>query len=136
MSKIIETRTATLWLDDALGIIMFDGLDGSEQDARDAADNIAAVRELSKHLKRPLLCDITSVKWVDSRAIAVYRSKETAGAYSAIALVTASTISRTLGNVFLALRGSGGIPTRIFASRPDAIAWLQRLPTPAGSGDP
>jgi hypothetical protein len=119
----ITTRTATTWLDDD-GILRSVNVPGCEQTLEDALANYEATRQVSLGISRPLLVDASHVKSVSREARNVYSRPENVELTVALALLTGSPVSRVIGNFFIGLNRTA-MPTRVFNSEPDAIAWLR-----------
>lgn len=116
------TKTGTTWMDHELGILRFEYAPGSVCKLPDAKENIKHQLEVSGGKTVPILVDVTKAKEVDGESRAYYASIKT---FSAMALVIASPIGRVIGNIFFAVYGTRGLPTKLFTSEADAIQWLK-----------
>jgi hypothetical protein len=118
----VFTRTQRLWLDGG-GLLHAECLPGAEQTQADAEECIASLWEIAGR-RRPILVDLRRLKTMDRGARTYYAGPETARVESAAALLCASPLTRAIGNFFMGLN-KPLIPTRLFTSEPEAIAWLQ-----------
>lgn len=118
----VTTRTGVTWMDEELQMLRFVYAPGSECSLADAVENVDAQVRLAGGKVRPLLCDITKCKSISKEARNHYGESK---AFSALALVGGSPIGNIIGNVFLAVYGSGSLPTRLFRAEADAVQWLK-----------
>jgi hypothetical protein len=119
----ITMRTARLWLDDD-DIMRCDCFPGIEQTLADAEQVMAAFWGLAGQRRVPALVDIRNVKSIERAARAHYSGPESARVHLAVALLVGSPLSRAIGNFFMGLN-KPLIPSRLFTSEPDALAWLR-----------
>jgi hypothetical protein len=119
--RSITTRTARIWIDDH-DIIHFDGLPGVETTKADVEEIMASTWEICGHRRLPALADVRRVKAVDRTARAHRSSPERVPL--AVALLVGSPLSRVIGNFFIGLNKTL-IPSRLFTSEPEALAWLR-----------
>ena len=84
------------------------------------------VQKISEYIDapHPVLADISVVPGID-RAARVYfaTSEENLALTKCVAFVTNQLVSRGIGDFFLGLNRPG-VPTKLFGSREQAIAWL------------
>jgi hypothetical protein len=109
---------------DGEGILHIESLPGTEQTRADAEEVVAALWEIGGRRRRPVLVDLRRIKSMDRAARSYYAGPETASTQTAAALLVGSPLSRAVGNFFLGLN-KPLIPTRLFTSEPEAIAWLR-----------
>jgi hypothetical protein len=100
---------------------------GSVTTAIEARENLAAIKKISEGKRYPFLCDITRCKSVDRAARAMYGSPESFAIYRATALLSKTPIGNIIGNFFLSLYSDEHVPTRLFTSEREAIAWLRQF---------
>jgi hypothetical protein len=124
----VTTRTAELWLDDS-GIVHIIQAAGSEQTADDAQENCAASERVGQGVRRAMLVDMSRVKSISREARTVYTRRQNADTVRALALVIGSPLSRMIGNFFIGLN-KAPMPTRLFTSTDDALAWLRAEQAP------
>jgi hypothetical protein len=89
----------------------------------DAREDIEAIRKLGKGKRLPVLVDIREVRSADRDARAYFGGAEAARVELAAAILVGSPLSRMIGNFYLTV-SAPLIPTRLFASYAEAIAWL------------
>ena len=121
----ITTRTAKIWLR-ADGIVQGVSLPKSYQTLEDAQVNAAALARVCLGEPRPWLIDIRLGQGVDRQA-RVYYSSEAVVRFTravAVALLIGSPVSRVVANFFISLNKML-IPTRLFTSEDQAVAWLK-----------
>jgi hypothetical protein len=107
-------------------MVRFDYDRGSVTTAAEARENLAAIKRLSEGVRYPFLCDITKCKSIDRAARAIYGSPESYEIYRAVALLSKTPIGNIIANFFLSLYSDEHVPTRLFTSEREAIAWLKR----------
>ena len=122
----VKTSTGTTWMDPELGILRFEYAPGAVCKIADAKENIEQQTRIADGKVVPILVDVTKAKEVDGESRAHYAAQK---AFSAMALVTDSPIAKVIGNIFLAVHGKRGIPTRLFTSEAEAIQWLKTFLT-------
>lgn len=121
----IRTRTSIYTRRDD-GIIVQRTLDGSVQSIEDARENVATFPKLTIAPRHPLLIDMRTAPSLSPGVRDYYARAEVMAPANAIAMLIASTGGRVLGNLFLALN-KPAVPTRLFTSEPEAIAWLLKM---------
>jgi hypothetical protein len=119
----IVTRVERLWLDGD-GIFRAVSLPGAEYTREDAERGVASLWELGGRRCRPVLVDMRRAKSMDRGARSYYAGPETARVQCAAALIIESPLTRVIGNFFLGLN-KPLLPTRLFTSEPEAMAWLR-----------
>src|SRR5262245_28068883 len=125
MTERIATRTTICWLDDE-GFVRSETRENAEVTLEDAREASRAAQSLLGGVPRPMLADITELRSIsrDARRLTAAVVGER---YTAIAVVVASPMSRALGNFFLSLH-KPPIPTRMFSSVEEGLAWLRQRP--------
>jgi hypothetical protein len=111
-----------IWLDDE-GIVHAESQPGTEQARAEAEACVASIWEVGGRRTRPVLVDLRRVKAMHRGARTYYAGAETARTQSAAALLVGSPLTRVIGNFFMGLN-KPLIPTRLFTSEPEAMAWL------------
>jgi hypothetical protein len=125
MGKEIQTSTGRLWFDETLKMVRFDYARGSVTTIVQARENIKAIQLLTEGKLHPFLCDITKCKSVDREARALFAGAESRSTYTSVALLSKTPIGNIIGNFFISLYGYAHVPTRLFTSEREAIAWLK-----------
>lgn len=123
MSEIVTLAFGTYWLDDE-GILHGVAADGVEHSAEQAREQVAMQRTMGGGRPRPFLMDIRGARALTRDARAFYAGPEAGEIFSATGLVISSPLSRALGNFFLGLN-KPHMPTRLFTSEEEALAWLR-----------
>lgn len=117
------TRTARLWIggDGVARVILAHGCEQARADAE------AVIRALESLLgegrRRPTLFDYRFMKSMERGARAYHAGPETARVASAVAILVGSPVSRLIGTFVMGMN-KPHVPTRLFTSEPDALAWL------------
>lgn len=121
--KIYESQSAYHWFDDDQ--IFFSVAKDSTinyQTVRDTINLIATIFEGAKFFG---IVETTGLKLLDKRTRALI-SEETPKFSRAIAIVSASPMSRILGNIIFGFTG-GDFPRKAFSSVTEAKKWLAQL---------
>jgi hypothetical protein len=120
-TAVYRTRTAIIWVgpEDIVRVI---ALEGSTMTGEDAYENLAAIPE-RQHKKRPVLVDARGVASITREARQVYRGIKENPRTTAVAILVDSPLSRVVANFFIGLSRMY-VPTRLFTSAEEAIAWL------------
>src|SRR5262245_26818225 len=105
----------TTWLDQEHEIIRTVYREGVDHDLKSAQEEIAAMAQVAGAQRYPVLVDITNLKSV-SREARAYLARAAGESGSAVALLSRSSVGNMIGNVFLAVFGGQGPPTRLFSS--------------------
>jgi hypothetical protein len=121
----VTTRTAKIWLRDD-GLIHLVAFPNAQEGLADAQANMAASFSVSRGRRRPLLVDLRAVKGMDREARAYYSSAEAADKITALALLVESPVSRLVAN-FLIGFNKVPVPTKLFTSPDEAVAWLKQF---------
>jgi hypothetical protein len=112
-------------LDRESGIVRIVFAPGTHVTVEIAKEEIATLKRLTGGKRYPVLCNFSNVESADLAARAYYGGQETRSAYSAVAFVTPSPMTKAIGNVFLALHGRlSRSRVRLFTSEREALAWL------------
>ena len=125
MSSPVEVRTHLIWLEDD-GIVRVKVKPNIEISLQDAQVAIRAVSEVCGGKRCPALVDMRGLVGMDRGARLYFAGVETAKVESAAALIIESPLSKAIGNFFMGLN-KPIIPTRLFTSEEEAIAWLKGL---------
>ena len=125
MAAPVEVRTHLIWLEDD-GIVRVKVKPNIEISLQDAQAAIRAVSSVCGGKKTPALVDMRGLVGMDRGARLYFAGEETAKVESAAALIIESPLSKAIGNFFMGLN-KPIIPTRLFTSEEEAIAWLKGL---------
>ncbi len=120
-----ETPTCTFSFDDR-GFVRAIMREGCEMTLADAVANVAAILALGGR-PVPVLVDMRDVRSQSREARQYFGGPEAEKATSAVALLIGSPVSKVLANFFLRV-SSQRIPTQLFTSEAEAIAWLHGFP--------
>jgi hypothetical protein len=123
MNADVSLRTGRFWRDG--GVLRGECFDAAEETIADAKEQLARQREMLDGKPLPFLMDIRRVRSLSRDARAFFASAEAAEVFAATALLIASPLSRAIGNFFLGLNRPS-MPTRLFTSERDALAWLDQ----------
>lgn len=116
-----ETRTCTFAFDER-GFIRAVMRPGCEMTLADAAANIAAILALGGKAMA-VMVDMRGVRSQTREARQYFGGPEAEKATRAVALLIGSPVSKVLANFFLRV-SSQRIPTQLFTSEAEAVAWL------------
>lgn len=105
---------------DADGVFHLVWSPGTVLAASDVQAAMATINELAGGAEYPMLIDMSNTRTVTRQAKAVFSVRCAA---SRIALLGSSPVSRVIANFAMARRAMP-CPTRFFASREEATAWL------------
>ena len=95
------------------------------QTVDDARENLAACAQLAGPDRKPLLVDMRAARPLLPEVRHQYMGERLDSSFSALGLlVRGNPLGLTMGNVYLKI-ARPGIPTRIFAQEPKALAWLR-----------
>jgi hypothetical protein len=123
MAAPLEMRCLTVWTEGD-GIARMKLKPNMQVNLQDVQASVRAVSELCGGKRCPVLVDMRGLVSMDREARLYLAGEETAKVESAAALVIASPLSRAIGNFFLGLN-KPLIPTRLFTSEAEALAWLK-----------
>jgi len=122
-TEAITTRTGKIWLR-ADGIVQAVLISpNSQHSLEDAQANIAAVAALHPAKRRPMLIDMRAAQKIEREVRVYYSSVEVS---TARALLVGSPVSQVIANFFISL-GRHPVPTRLFTSETEAVAWLKNF---------
>jgi hypothetical protein len=121
-SEVITTRVAKIWLRDD-GVIHQVSLPGIKVQLADAKENVAAITQLAAEKRRPVLMDIRASLGIEREARAYYSSLRS---ITARALLVGSPVTQVMANFFIRIN-KPVIPTRLFTSEAEAVAWLKEF---------
>jgi hypothetical protein len=124
-----ETRTVVFSFAD---IIIGRFRAGAEVTLADARENVALCLRMNGGQRRPVLVDLRVVKSQTAEARAYLAGPEGSEVCQAVGLLIGSPLSRVLGNFYLGLN-KPSVPTRLFTSEEEALAWLRGF-LPAANG--
>src|SRR4051812_6279644 len=120
----VVTRLAVVRLEPS-GIIRKTSNAGAEYTIREAQEDLAAVIKLSPDKRRPLLADERELRAVDQDTRTFWSGKEMLKYVKAVAVVTGnSSITNMIGNFVITIARTA-LPTKMFATEPDALRWLE-----------
>jgi hypothetical protein len=120
-----DTRTAQISLTDD-GVVVVRIRMGARQSITDASENLTAAVLEAAGRRRPLLVDIRGAQPLAADVRRQYSGQRVVDTFSALALlIEASTLGRTMGNVYLSLARLA-IPTHLFVEEAQALEWLNR----------
>jgi hypothetical protein len=119
----ITTRTAKIWLR-ADGLIQVVPLPNIKSGLADAKENVAAITRFASAKKRPVLIDIRASQGIDRETRAYYSSAEGVKSDTALALLVESPVTQVMANFFIGFN-QPPVPTRLFTSEAEAVAWLK-----------
>lgn len=123
----VKLRTGTFWKED--GVLWGECFEGAEEGVEDAKEQIVAQRKMIDGRPLPFLMDIRRVRSLSREARAYFAGAESAEVFRATALIVSSPLSRAIGNFFLGLNRAK-MPTRLFTSVDEALAWLRSFREP------
>jgi hypothetical protein len=118
----VRLRTGRFWKQD--GILRGECFQGAEETLEDAKEQLVHQRKMIAGTPLPFLMDIRGVRSLSREARAYFASAEAAQVFQATALIVSSPLSRAIGNFFLGLNRAQ-MPTRLFTTEADALAWLR-----------
>ena len=120
---MIETRTALIYLLDP-GILMVRIKRDLLQTLDDAEKNLSAAIQQTDGRRLPLLLDIRQAMPLDDDIRRQYSGPRVVDNFSALGLVVdEGPFGRMMANLYLRV-AELAIPTRLFATEGEAIAWL------------
>lgn len=123
--KEVVTRTTKIRYGDD-GIIYARALSGSVQTIADARENMQLTNQLVNGRPYAMLVDIREIRSQDRDAREHYVQPTTSPSLRAVAVLIGSPMSKMIGN-FLIGFSKPQIPTRLFSSETEAIAWLKEF---------
>jgi hypothetical protein len=121
--EIFTSRASTFRLRDD-GITHAVTLPDVFETLEDAKENIATVSRINQGKPVPVLADIRAGRGIDRETREYYSSKEGLVSTRALALLVESPFTRVMANFFIGIN-KPPVPTRLFTSEEEAIAWLK-----------
>jgi hypothetical protein len=119
----LETKTARVEVVE--GRVVIARIGDREQTLEDARENLSACAQLAIPERKPLLVDIRQARPLTPEVRHHYMGERLQASFSALGLlVRGNPLGHMMGNVYLRI-ARPGIPTRIFADEPAALAWLR-----------
>lgn len=122
----VVIRTSTIRME-AQGLVRITHHPGAVQTLDDAQATSAVVNNLIGGQQVRLLIDMRRIKSQDREVREYYTQQGYAIGLQAVAILVGSPVSRVIGNLYIGFNKSN-IPTRLFTSEAEAIAWLQEFP--------
>ena len=123
MTALATSETATCtFAHDTRGFIHAVMRPGCEMHLADAQENVAAIFAFVGRAM-PVLVDMRGIRSQSREARLYFEGPQAELATRAVALLIGSPVSRVLANFFMRVRPQR-IPTRLFTSEVDALAWL------------
>jgi hypothetical protein len=123
MVSPVEVCNCLLWLRDD-GIVHAKWGPHVQIGLEEARKVIHAISVMCGGKVTPALVDVTQVTAIDRQARLYFAGEETAKVEAAAALLIGSPLTRAIGNFFMGLN-KPLIPTRLFTSETEALAWLK-----------
>jgi hypothetical protein len=128
MTQQREVRSQSISLGDD-GIVRITMKPGVfELGLADAQEVIQAVGAMCAGVRRPALVDIRELRSMSRDCRKYFAGPETAQVESAAALLVLSPLTRAIGNFFMGINRTL-LPTKLFTSEADAVAWLEGFVT-------
>ncbi len=122
-SEVIDTSVSDVWLDEE-GIMHEVGHEGARVTLTSARREVAAMKRVAGGGRYPILVDIRRCRSVTRDARQYLSGPEAATCVSAVALLTASPLTRIMANFFIGFN-RGTFPTRVFTDESAALEWLR-----------
>jgi hypothetical protein len=108
------------------GLVRITHHPGAVQTLDDAKATVAVVNTLIQGQQVSLLIDMRRIKSQDREVREYYTQQGYTIGLQAVAILVGSPVSRVIGNLYIGFNKSD-IPTRLFTSEPEAIAWLKEF---------
>jgi hypothetical protein len=112
-----------VWRDDG-GFVHIAYEKGSTLTLDIAKEDVATVTELGGGRPVPLVVHLAGVKSSKRDARAYYASEASAAVFSAVAVITSSSLERVVANFFIGFNRPP-MPMRVFDREAEAFAWLR-----------
>ena len=122
-TEILTSRTCKISLRED-GLIKYDYFQNSHDTLEDARTHLKAIASIHPPKRRSFLIDIRPCAGIDREARAYYSSEEAARYATAIALLVESPVTQVMANFFIGFNRPP-VPTRLFTSEAEALAWLK-----------
>jgi hypothetical protein len=123
MVSPVEVRVGSIWLDGD-GIVHVKLRPHVQIGLEEAREAIRTVSVVCGGKVTPAFVDMTAAMAINREARLYFAGEETAKVESAAALLIGSPLTRAIGNFFMGLN-KPLIPTRLFTSEVEALAWLK-----------
>jgi hypothetical protein len=123
MVSPVEVCGCVIWLEDD-GIVREKWGPHSQIGLEEAHQVMHAISVMCGGKATPTFVDLTQVTAIHREARVYFAGEETAKVQAAAALLIGSPLTRAIGNFFMGLN-KPLIPTRLFTSEAEAIAWLK-----------
>lgn len=98
----------------------------AELTLKDAREVIAAYDTMRQDKRLPLLIDASKMRSFSRESRLHFTSDEVANSISACGIIVGTPVSKVLGNFYLGL-SNPKLPSRLFTSEDEALAWLKRF---------
>ncbi len=134
MSRVIETRTELISLDDD-GIVRCKVKATEDHGLADAIENVRATSELVGDRRVLLLLDARTATKIDREAREYYAGPENAKVVRATAMLIGSYVGRIIGNFILRVNHPP-FPFRLFSDEESANNWLRELAAASDNDGP
>ncbi|HEY6783150.1 MAG TPA: STAS/SEC14 domain-containing protein, partial [Candidatus Dormibacteraeota bacterium] len=113
-----------VWYDDVAGVMYCGWITGATCGIAEAVAVTDDVSAAAGGRPCPLLVDMREMAGITREAREYFTSSS--HGITAVALLTASAVTRMIANFFIGLR-KAQVPTRMFRSEQDAVAWLTSI---------
>lgn len=123
MVSPVEVRTHVIWLGDD-GIVRAKVKPHVTITLEDGKACVHMMSQVCGGKQTPALIDMTGLVAIERDARLYFAGEETARVESAAALLINSPVARAIGNFFMGLN-KPIVPTRLFTSEEEALAWLK-----------
>ena len=124
-SEPVLTRTAKIWLRED-GLVQAVTLPGTQEELKDAQDNLAVIAGFASDKKRPVLIDMRAMTRIEREARIYYATGGGRLVVTAVALLISSPVSRVIANFAIAVTPPP-VPMRLFTSEAEAVVWLKNF---------
>lgn len=125
MMNKAELRAFTTWINDN-NICYTVVKSNAVIDIKDAIENSAAVKKISKDQIYPMLVNLKEIKSITKEARDHFSMQNRTPGITAIGLLIKSPASRIIGNFFLGMNKST-VPVRLFTNEEKAVLWLKQF---------
>jgi len=125
MMNKAELRAFTTWINDN-NICYTVVKPNAVIELKDALENSAAVKNISKDTIYPMLVNLKEIKSISKEARDHFSMQNRTPGITAIGLLIKSPASRIIGNFFLGLNKST-VPVRLFTNEEKAVLWLKQF---------
>lgn len=120
-----ELRAFTTWINDN-DICYTVVKPNAVIELKDALENSAAVKTISKDRIYPMLVNLKEIKSISKEARDHFSMQNRTPGITAIGLLIKSPASRIIGNFFLGMNRST-VPVRLFTNEEKAVLWLKQF---------